>query len=940
MSDSVNTGSAYIRVLPDFRSWNTAVRKQLAANSAEFSQAGAEAGRAYSQAFGKALGNPFAPLKPPDQKAPGAKAGGQFADSFRKRVDAALKALPDAKITADSSDAEKRIAEIRAELTALSEQKIGVDLDAKTAMIKAKALEAELSRLGRKSPDIRAKVDLAAASAELAAFRAEVGKTTGKVVLLDRATGDAAGDMHLLATAGFALGPALLPVLGVATAGMIGLGAAVVAGGSAFGLFGAVAAAHLSALQKDLAKVKAANTAANTALATPAGKRTATQKATIANARQLTAEFKKDYGQLATEQEKLTSAWKAFSGQPFINSTLTQGMRLLVTILPKLNPLLRLGADAVQVLTAAISGWVQSGGLDRVVNGLTALGRNTAIPGFIKILHNLATTFGALGPAAGKFAAGTVGALVRLTGAMAKWATTKGPGQMQSFLAAVKKVAPSVEQLFSALAGAIPTLVRGLNPLAPVSLAIATALAKLVAAAPPQLITAIAAAFLAWKLATTGFAGIIRGIQIATRVWTAAQWLLDAALDANPIALVIVAIAALVAGIIIAWQHSQTFRDIVKRVWHDVTGFVSAAVTKIRGYAADVWDAMAWVFGKILDGAAHAFGWIPGLGDKLKAADKAFKGWAASIDKSIRGIHGHTATISFSLQQHGNMVNHAADGLFVTGGTPGRDSVPVMAMPGEVIVPTRMVRAGAVDHLRGKLPGFAAGGVVGQDFALHQKTAPIHPFVHTLTRAIVASLSQFSGGLGGFPGGGGASGPGPSAAQAYARSVLGAYGWGQGQFPYLQALWNRESGWRWNALNASSGAYGIPQSLPASKMAAAGRDWRTNPATQIRWGLGYIRGRYGSPAGAWGHEQGFGWYDQGGMLPPGYSTVYNGTGHPEPVLSPQQWAAIEAGTRGGDGTRVYNFGDVGGSTIEGRVRASLSAADMAERRLLRPGRKG
>lgn len=73
------------------------------------------------------------------------------------------------------------------------------------------------------------------------------------------------------------------------------------------------------------------------------------------------------------------------------------------------------------------------------------------------------------------------------------------------------------------------------------------------------------------------------------------------------------------------------------------------------------------------------------------------------------------------------------------------------------------------------------------------------------------------------------------------------------------------SGWRWDALNASSGAYGIPQSLPADKMAAAGADWRTNPATQIRWGLGYIKGRYGSPAGAESHELAFHWYHDGGI---------------------------------------------------------------------------
>jgi len=104
-----------------------------------------------------------------------------------------------------------------------------------------------------------------------------------------------------------------------------------------------------------------------------------------------------------------------------------------------------------------------------------------------------------------------------------------------------------------------------------------------------------------------------------------------------------------------------------------------------------------------------------------------------------------------------------------------------------------------------------------------------------------------------------ASGTSAGEAQATARAMIAGYGWGDDQFACLVSLWNRESGWRYNAGNAS-GAYGIPQALPGSKMASAGADWATNPATQIAWGLGYISGRYGSPCGAWGHSQSTGWY--------------------------------------------------------------------------------
>ncbi len=95
-----------------------------------------------------------------------------------------------------------------------------------------------------------------------------------------------------------------------------------------------------------------------------------------------------------------------------------------------------------------------------------------------------------------------------------------------------------------------------------------------------------------------------------------------------------------------------------------------------------------------------------------------------------------------------------------------------------------------------------------------------------------------------------------------AARVLAAatYRWDGIQFTCLDSLWTRESRWNYLAQNRSSGAYGIPQALPGSKMASVGSDWRTNPVTQIKWGLGYIKSRYGSPCSAWGHSQSHGWY--------------------------------------------------------------------------------
>lgn len=117
----------------------------------------------------------------------------------------------------------------------------------------------------------------------------------------------------------------------------------------------------------------------------------------------------------------------------------------------------------------------------------------------------------------------------------------------------------------------------------------------------------------------------------------------------------------------------------------------------------------------------------------------------------------------------------------------------------------------------------------------------------TATRTSTTTTPQATGSTGSY--------------QSYARDLcINTYGWTENDFQCLVKLWNRESGWNPNAHNKSSGAHGIPQSLPASKMASEGADYYTNGNTQIRWGLKYIKGRYGSPSKAWAHSQSKGWY--------------------------------------------------------------------------------
>lgn len=162
-------------------------------------------------------------------------------------------------------------------------------------------------------------------------------------------------------------------------------------------------------------------------------------------------------------------------------------------------------------------------------------------------------------------------------------------------------------------------------------------------------------------------------------------------------------------------------------------------------------------------------------------------------------------------------------------------------------------------------PGQALDEISGDQAALVRDEIVVHTPTPTPTPEPVPEPAAAA------PSGGGAApaasiaipraaAPSPGSAQAVARDMVSARGWGADQYACLYNLWQRESNWNVYAQNRSSGAYGIPQALPGSKMATAGADWQTNAATQISWGLGYIAGRYGTPCGAWGHSQSVGWY--------------------------------------------------------------------------------
>lgn len=170
-------------------------------------------------------------------------------------------------------------------------------------------------------------------------------------------------------------------------------------------------------------------------------------------------------------------------------------------------------------------------------------------------------------------------------------------------------------------------------------------------------------------------------------------------------------------------------------------------------------------------------------------------------------------------------------------------------------------------------------------------------------------------------------------ARGIARRMLGSFGFGPGQFDSLDPLWTGESGWNQFARNRSSGAYGIPQALPGSKMAAAGADWRTNPATQIRWGLGYIRDRYGSPAAAYRAwlSRSPHWYARGGRAAGGVLRLASG-GRAGAVGAHEQGTAQEQAALGA-ARSAYSIGRQAkrqNRRVKRRIRTYDSVIDQIE----------
>lgn len=439
-----------------------------------------------------------------------------------------------------------------------------------------------------------------------------------------------------VATAGAALGPALLPVLGGAVVGTAALGSAFAATGAAAVVFGAVTAsvfgevADASAKSEDL-RTKISLLNREISMAEGSGVKVSTlvksRDKALLEYRARLAELPAPTRAAVLALDGLKTAWGDFvdANKPVVLGLMTRGMAALRAVLPSLQPLFNVGAEAARGLLGVFERFVSGGQLDRLVAFLSTRA-GPAFEAFGGIVLSLGYGVGQLLAPFDAMTGGVLGGLDRMSLSFARWARESGRAGIERFIAWVSENGSGVGDLFSSLASSLGTLASAAAPLAPISLAIATGLSAVIEAVPQPVLTALIGSWIAWSVALQAamivtkvgaavgvLAGIFAGVtaavtgatlaensntaaKVANRIATvavtgvqkafaAAVWLSNTALLASPITWVVLGLVALGVGLYMAWQRSETFRRVVTGAF-DAVGNAAGALGR--------WFSMAW----------------------------------------------------------------------------------------------------------------------------------------------------------------------------------------------------------------------------------------------------------------------------------------------------------------------------------------------------------
>ncbi len=471
---------------------------------------------------------------------------------------------------------------------------------------------------------------------------------TSSVLLRIKATAASTGSIIAKS-----LGPAILPAVGVASAGILGVGAALGAAGVAAGVFGGVATAAMKEVTESATKFtdlqdkiallnKQAELAPNAEAA--AGYLDKAAKAQL--------ELNARIALLPAHQQKavrgylnMKGNWQDFvdSNKPATFGVLAKGYELISSSVLKLQPLFDIGRAAASRMIATLQGWVDGGGLARM-----AKIAGPAMSSLISIIQNVGS---ALGGMMGKFSGQGQGILSTIEGWTAKWAewskaTETGTG-VNKFVEYVATNGPQVISVLTQIGTAAVHIAQAVSPLAPVSLAVAGALAAIIAAVPPGVIQAMVVAWVAWNVALKAWA-------IGQAIATAAQWAHNAAMLASPTTWIILAIVALVAVIVLVATKTRFFQTIWEAVW----GFMKKVGAWFAGPFAGFFVAL---WNKIVASLQRAKGQFMSVINFIKGlAMTWFNAYKWAFDKLIAGWN----KLVSKLKSGASSIKNAVGGMF------------------------------------------------------------------------------------------------------------------------------------------------------------------------------------------------------------------------------------------------------------------------------------
>ena len=550
---AAQVGAAYIKVAPNLAGFHRTITKELKSLSPQVKKIGLGLGRNLGDGIKVGLGDPLSgPLdestKKQRQKGPkqGEEVAGAFAKGFEKRLKAAFQALPKAEIDADSSPADKKIAELRRQLEALSGKTVGVDIDAGAALSEVAAIRSELEALdGHES--IQVDVDAAAALAELTAVQVEVDRVDGRTarVNVNADVLPALAGIGLVSTA--LLGLTAIPIAATVGVGILSLVGPLGAAGAGFAGLAAVATPSINRIGEALKVQKQAQDAStgSAAQAAAANKKLAATMAALSPAER---DVLKSWNGLRT----------AFTGwakelQPAVLPLFTRGINLVKQALPGLTPIVKGAAGAVNGLLGDVTRAAQSPFWRQLRTNITGL-VPTSITGFGKIAGNIATGLAGIVSAFLPYAPTILSFITRITAGFARWGQGLGTSNgFAKFMAYVKQNAPLILETVKQLGLSIAHIVSSLAPLGPAVLGGFGLLLRFIGMLTP---------------------GEIQAIAIAFTLLSVSIWAVNFALEANPVVLVITLIVALVAAVVLAFNHVTWFHNAVVAAFNGIKAAV------------------------------------------------------------------------------------------------------------------------------------------------------------------------------------------------------------------------------------------------------------------------------------------------------------------------------------------------------------------------------